>query len=199
MGTNLTLINHTEEFVRIAIFKQRYKAPRLNTVAWKIENPDHKGGACVVAIPTDFVIFVSSGECATQKITINANEAKFVVQGASTSDGADTTITLEGPLPAVATNQINIENLAQTCVSTHIQKGGSDIYPSQQLAYGQTHEEDVRPSLYLAVINEFVHKGDRLVDADISTSPFEALGGDTVVLTGAICGPSGYTFTNVNG
>jgi hypothetical protein len=194
MSVVLTIKNQTPDFIRVAVFKQRYNAPRLNTVAWQVVQPD-VNGQCSIPIPTEYVVYVNSGFCETRRVTIYSNQAKFIARDVATSDGAATTVTLEGPLDPEVPNQINIENQASTCVSTHVQKDGSDIYLSQKLAYGQTHEEDVRPTLYVAVINEFLRKGERLVDADITTTPFECLAGDTILVAGSLCGQSGYSFT----
>ncbi len=45
--------------------------------------------------------------------------------------------------------------------------------------------EDIRSSLYLAVVAQFVYKGSRLVDEEISMTETEVLEGGTATVSGS--------------
>ena len=51
--SHITLINHTDEVVRLAIFKQPVRMATLGSIAWRIAEPP-PGGQQVIQIPADF-------------------------------------------------------------------------------------------------------------------------------------------------
>jgi hypothetical protein len=82
-------------------------------------------------------------------------------------------------------NEVHIVNKYGMGVIGHVQLEGDDIYQPQVITPGGVLMEDIRSSLYLAVVSEFTYKGQRLVQAEISLTEAEILEGQTAVITGS--------------
>lgn len=88
-----------------------------------------------------------------------------------------------------------MENNFGVGVWGHITKDGDEIYPPQVIWPSGIRMEDIRSSYYVAVVAQFVNKGARLVDAEISVTECEVLEGGTVTVTGSMW--TGYSISVV--
>ena len=189
------LINNTIENIRIAVFKKPYKAPSLKVVAWRIESLPNTGGNTSVDIPSNYEVYINysldpgirndpNGGIKTAPIKIDVQTAKFLVREEPTTDKGGKVATLNRVFNDVVGNEIQLENQASFGVWGHILLDSKDVYPPQVITPGRTLMEDVRSPIYLAVIDEFVMRGNIIKVEELSSSPVEVLTGDTVTITG---------------
>ena len=189
------LINNTDENIRIAVFKKPYKAPSLKVVAWKIEALPKGGGNTSVQIPSNYEVFVNYSQdpvnrddpdagIKTAPIGIDVQTAKFLVREEPTNDKNASVATLNRVFVDVVGNEIQIENQASFGVWGHVLLDGADVYPPQVITPGRTLMEDVRSPMFLAVIDEFIIKGNVVKVEELSSLPVEVLTGDIVTVTG---------------
>lgn len=202
--SQITIINDTKngEVVRVAIYKKPILQPTLATVAWRIVAPPPNGGQSTVPISSTFEAFANYSLDAldrndpwagnqTAVITFSEYTARFVVATAVSQDTRASAATLTQVFNDLVLNEVRMENKFGTGVWGHITKDGDDIYAPQVIWPGGVRMEDLRSSLYLAVVGEFVNKGSRIVDEEISLTEVEILEGGTASVTGSMW--EGYT------
>ncbi|MFC6632317.1 hypothetical protein [Microbulbifer taiwanensis] len=191
--STITLVNESAELPRIAIYKKPIMRPSLQSVAWKIAEPP-PGGEAVVTVPSDFKVFAryskdpnnpEATRYTTNQIDFAELTANFVVTSVDSQDhqasGAETVQNFN----ELVLNEVHVENRYGMGVIGHIQQDDDDIYQPQVITPGAVLMEDIRSSLYLAVVSEFTYKGQRLVQAEISLTETEILEGQTAVITGS--------------
>src|SRR6185369_13418426 len=83
-------------------------------------------------------------------------------------------------------NEVRLENNFGLGVLSHIQKDNMDIYPPQVLWPGAVRIEDVRSTLYLAAVGQFVYQGSQLVDEEIQMTETPIVEGGTALVTGSM-------------
>ncbi|MGD8777533.1 MAG: hypothetical protein PVH88_01070 [Ignavibacteria bacterium] len=191
----ITLINNTSENIRIAVFKKPYKAPSLKVVAWRIEALPNNGGNTSVPIPSNYEVYINYSlnpatrddpyaGIKTAPINIDVQTAKFLVREEPTNDKNASVATLNRVFVDVVGNEIQIENQASFGVWGHIMLDGQDVYPPQVITPGRTLMEDIRSPIYIAVIDEFIIRGNVVKIEELSSLPVEVLTGDVVSVTG---------------
>lgn len=193
--SSITIINGTNENVRIAVFKKPYKQATFNTIAWRIVAPP-QGGLTRVPVPTNYEVFVNysfianerndpNGGNQTVKLPIDSTTGRFIVNSSRTNDGQDMVASIEQSYTELVLNEMRIENQAGFGVWGHITMDGDDVYPPRVISPGRVLLEDLRTPLYLAVVDLFISQGDRLVQEEISMTPVSVLIGSTVTVTGS--------------
>ncbi len=202
----LTFINNTDkgEVVRLALYKKSLTRPDLESVAWKIIAPPSSGGSQTVVVPDSYEAFVTcpgedddltdpSAGLTTQRIAFGENTARFLIRGSSSQDRRATAPTITQTFTDLVLNEVRMENNFGTGVWGHITMGGDEIYSPQVIWPSGILMEDVRSTLYVAVVAQFVSKGSRLVDEEISVTETEVLEGGTIIVTGSMW--KGYKLT----
>ncbi len=193
----ITIVNDTEEVVRIAIYKKPVLVPTLDTIAWQIIEPPPNGGQTIVQIPSDYEAYANysfnESERAdpdagnrTRIVSFSESTARFVVAGASGQDPRASAATLTQVFTGLVQNEVRMDNQFSTGVWGHITKDGDDIYAPQVIWPGGVRMEDIRGSLYLAVVAQFDYKGARLVDEEISLTETEVLEESTATVSGSM-------------
>jgi len=193
--SQLTIVSNSSDLLRVAIYKKPYRQPTLNTIAWKIVAPPPDGGQTTVEIPDNYSVFVNysfdpavrsdpNGGSRTPVLTFDEATARFDIASKSTEDNRDTVAIHSRSFNDLVMNEVHLDNQAGFGVWGHIQKDGADIFPARVISPGRTLIEDVRSTLYLAVIDEFVSLGDRLVQEEISLTETPILEGQTATITG---------------
>jgi hypothetical protein len=206
---SIRIYNNTSENIRVAIFKKSYRQPTLGTVAWQIVEPP-QGGFKIVPIPTTYEVFANypgSGDdpndsyagYQTAQIALNSYTGRFIVNSTYTTDNQAVVASLTQVFTDLVPNEIHIENQAGFGVWGHITKSGADIFPPQIIAPGSVLIEDVRPTLYVAVVSQFVFQGSRLVDEEISATATPIIGGQNAAVTGSIWTGYNVSVTDSNG
>lgn len=202
--SSITIVNNSTELVRIAIYKKPVRQPMLDTIAWQVIAPP-PGGQTVVPIPEDYQVF---GEYSldpnnpsplsptatvnkTNVLDFDETTARFQLLSVSSQDKRASGAYINQVFDNLVLNEVRLENNFGLGVLSHIQKDGVDIYPPQVLWPGAVRIEDVRSTLYLAAVGQFVYQGSRLVDEEIQMTETEILEGGTAVVTGSMW--SGYS------
>jgi hypothetical protein len=207
--SQITIRNETNELVRIAIYKRAVVQPTLDTIAWQIVAPP-PGGQAVVPIPEDFQVFAEysldrdnpdpTSPTATMNKTnvasFNVTTARFQLQSVASQDKQATGGDIKQVFNDLQPNEVRLENNFALGVMSHIQKDNVDIYAPQVLWPGAVRIEDVRSTLYLAAVGQFVYQGNRLVDEEIQMTETPIMEGGTALVTGSMW--KGYSITTLS-
>ncbi len=194
--SSITIVNGTDEFIRVAIFKKPYIQPTLQTIAWKTVAPPPEGGQTLVQIPSNYQVFASYSDdpverenpnlgSRTKIIDFDEQTTRFVVDSDSTTDGQQQVADISQSFQDLVLNEVRIDNQGGFGVWGHVLKDNQDIYAPQVVSPGRVLMEDVRSPLYLAIIDEFVFDGARLVEEEISLTQTRVLEGMTALVTGS--------------
>lgn len=197
--SSITIVNFTQnnEVVRVAIYKKPVITPKLDTIAWRVVSPPPNGGQTVVNIPDEFAVYANYADSNDNRNDPNAGNrtavlpfgevtARFLISSVSSQDMRASAASISQVFVNLVPNEVRVENKFDTGVWTHVTKDGDDIYAPQVLPPGSVRMEDVRSTLYLAVVAQFVYKGTRLVDEEITLTETPILEGQTAVVTGSM-------------
>jgi hypothetical protein len=204
--SQITILNQTSELVRVAIYKKPVLQPTLDTIAWQIVAPP-PAGQSVVSIPAEFDAFAeysldlnnpdptTPGATVYQTNVIPFNEmsARFVIGSVRSQDKQASGAVMSQVFNDLVLNEVRMENNFGVGVVSHVQKAGQDIYAPQVLWPGGVRMEDIRTTLYLAVVSQFLYQGGRLVDEEIQMTETPILEGGTATVTGSMW--KGYAIT----
>jgi hypothetical protein len=193
--TGVKFINNTNENLKIAVFKQPYKTPSLQVLAWKIIALPKGGGNLTLSFPEQYQTYInyaddpiekydSNGGIHTGIITIDHPTARFIVRNEYTNDGQNKVIVLKKVYEDIAADQIQVENRSSIGVWGHIQLGGSDIYPPQIISPGRTLMENVEGSFFVSVIDDFFTVGSIIKVRELRSEPAAIETGDIISITG---------------
>lgn len=191
-----SLINETNENLRVAVFKKSYKRPNMKIAIWDVESIPRNGGSVDVEIPTTYDVYCNYprnitdpedpyGGIRTGMIRIDLETARFIVQDESTTDGNDIVANISRQFTDLAPDEIQIDNHSCKAVWGHILMNGQDVYPPRLITPGRTLMEDVRTPMYLGIIDQYVFKGDTIVQEELSTEPKPVFSGSTVTVKGS--------------
>lgn len=173
--SQITIRNHTEDVIRIAI----YKAPAINpsqaTIAWRVAAPP-PGEQQTIEIPDGFSVVAGYAEdfSATHfkpsQTPFTGTNAAFSVN--AQDDHLSGVIIVHNPGGIVA-NQVCVANNLKADALITIAKGGDAIYERQLITPGGRYVEDIRPSFCVAVIAQFILKGQHLISEEIAQTQLE--------------------------
>lgn len=189
----ITLINNTNEMVRLALFMMPVLNPNLTTIAWKIVSPS-PGGSTTVDIPPDFVVQArysgdrsnpSELDNTTAAVAFAETTAAFSIDGITSQDRQATGAVIRQIFTDLVMNEVRVVNNYSIGVEVAILKGGDPIYPPQVVWPGGLLMEDVRGSIQVAVVSQFTTKGQRLVQEEFNLTRTEVLEGGTLQVTGS--------------
>lgn len=191
----ITLRNNTNEVVRLAIFKSPVLNPTLGTIAWQVASPPPNGGTQTIEIPSDFSVFAQYSSdpsnpenlsCETAHVPFSETTAAFTIDSVTSQDRSATGAVINQRFNGLVLNEVRIQNNYGIGALTTIAQGGDAIYPPQVIWPGGLFMEDVRASLYVAVVAQFTRKGQRLVQEEISQTQTEVLEGGVLTVTGSM-------------
>lgn len=197
--SQITIVNATNELVRIAIYKKPVLQPTLETIAWQIVAPP-PGGQTVVPIPEDYQVYAdysldpnnpdpispTATVDQTNTVSFDTTTARFQILSVTSQDRQATGAFINQVFSDLQLNAVQLENNFSVGVLSHIQKDKVDIYAPQVLWPGAVRIEDVRSTLYLAAVGQFVYQGSRLVDEEIQMTETPILEGGTARVTGSM-------------
>ncbi|MDZ4350163.1 MAG: hypothetical protein U1A22_11585 [Xanthomonadaceae bacterium] len=201
--SKITLINGTNEVVRLAIFKKAVLNPTLETIAWRVAEPP-PGGTQIIEIPSDFEIFSQYSNnpsdpadlsVETAHVPFAETTAQFSIESVTSQDTRATGATIIQQFNNLVLNEVRVTNNYGIGTLTTIAKDGDAIYPPQVIWPGGLFMEDVRSSFYIAVVAQFTYKGQRLVQEEISQTQTEVLEGGSLRVEGSMW--KGYALTTV--
>lgn len=191
MASKIQIENQSDSQPRVAIYQKSFRRPSLGLVAWRIAAPPLLG-YCDIVVPSSYEVSINWGDpadagagCHAPPMPVDTFSARFNVLPTSTDDNVQTIPRLVRVDNGVNPNEIDIANQSGQWVWGHITKDGDDVYEPQIVTPGETLMADVRPTYYLAIVSEFVRKGDRLVDAEHSQMGIAILPGQRAVITGS--------------
>jgi hypothetical protein len=191
---HVTLINRTNEMVRLALFMAPVLNPNLGSIAWKIASPP-PGGSTVIEIPDDFAVLAryssdpanpSRLDTETAAVAFTEYTASFAIEGEASGDGQATGAVIRQLFTDLVMNEVRVVNHYPIGVELSILKGGNPIHAPQVLWPGGMLMEDLRGSIHVAVVSQFAVAGGRLVQEEISMTRIDVLPGDTLVVTGSM-------------
>ncbi len=204
--SQITLLNGTNELVRVAIYKKPSVQPTLATVAWQIVAPP-PGGQTVVPIPETYQVYaeysldpnnpnpLSPSATVNQTNTVSFLEttAAFQILSSSSQDNKAVGASVKQVFTDLVMNEVRLENKFAIGVLSHIQKDNVDIFAPQVLWPGAVRIENVLSTLYLAVVSQFVFQGTQLMDEEIQMTETPIVEGGTALITGSMW--TGYSIT----
>ncbi len=199
--SSITIYNNTDELVRVALYQKPVLSKSLQTIAWQIASPP-PGGKAVVSLPADFAVYSNYSldpnnpddtQYQTNKVTFGETTARFDVTNVTSQDGRANGALIQQSFADLKMNEVHIINNFGLGVVGHITRDGDDIYPAQVIWPGGRFMEDVRSTLYMAVVGQFTTKGDRLVQEEVSATETPILENQSSTLTGSKW--KGYAFS----
>jgi hypothetical protein len=204
--SQITVVNNTSEVIRVAIYKKPTAQPTLATIAWQIVAPP-PGGQTTVPVPEDYQVYAeysldaNNPDPTLPSATVNRTNtvdflettARFQILSVTSQDKKATGAYLNQVFSDLALNEVRLENDFALGVLSHIQKDGVDIFAPQVLWPGAVRIEDVRSSLYLSVVSQFVFQGTQIMDEEIQMTETPILEGGTALVTGSMW--KGYSIT----
>lgn len=191
--SNITLINGTKETVRLAVFQKPIYNPTLATIAWQIASPP-PGGSSIVEVPTDFLLKVrysndstrpSHLDTSAKSVSFAETSASFTIDGIASQDRRANGAVINQNFTDLVLNEVRVINNFSIGVEASIFRGDDAIYEPQVIWPGGLFMEDVRASMFVAVVSQFTYKGQRLVQEEISLTQEEILEGDSLIVTGS--------------
>jgi hypothetical protein len=191
---NITIVNETNETVRIAVYKKPVIRPTLATIAWQVVSPP-PGGRCVVQIPANYEVFANYSmdpnnpadpQYTTNRIDFTELTASFQINSVTSQDRRASGAEIEQVFDGLVMNEVRLINDFGMGVWGHIQLDGTDVYPAQVIWPGGLLMEDLRSFLYLAAVSRFTYRGQDLVQEEISLTETPILEGGTAVITGSM-------------
>ncbi|MGN6151535.1 MAG: hypothetical protein ACTHOH_05925 [Lysobacteraceae bacterium] len=191
---HLTLVNRTNEMVRLALFMAPVLDPTLGSIAWKIAAPP-PGGSATIEIPDDFALQAryssdpanpSHLDTETAVVAFSEFTASFAIEGEASTDGKAGGAVIRQLFTDLVLNEVRVVNRYPIGVELSILKGGNPIHAPQVLWPGGMLMEDLRGAIHVAVVSQLAMAGGRLVQEEIGMTRIDVLPGDTVVVTGSM-------------
>lgn len=200
---HVTLVNRTNEMVRLALFMAPVHDPNLGSIAWMIAEPP-PGGSTTIEIPDDFAVQAryssdpanpSHLDTETAAVAFAESTASFAIEGIASGDGQATGAVIRQLFTDLVMNEVRVVNHYPIGVELSILRGGRPIHAPQVLWPGGMWMEDVRGSIHVAVVSQFAVAGERLVQEEISMTRIDVQPGDTLAVTGSMW--TGYALSLV--
>lgn len=191
----VTLINNTNEVVRLAVFKQSILNPNLGTVAWRIVEPPPNGGHRTLQIPSTYQVFAryssstsNPGDLNSQTDTLefDGTTARFDINEVVSSDGRRIGAALTQRFDGLTVNQVRIGNNTALGAEVSIMLDLTPIFPPQVLWPSGLFKEDVRSAMYVAVISQPARQEDLLVREALSQTQVPLRLGESIQISGSV-------------
>jgi hypothetical protein len=199
--SQITLINHTTEVVRLAIFKPSVRNPTLASIAWKVAAPP-PGGSQTIEIPAPFEVVArysanpadpANLSCRTAAVAFAETTARFAINAVTSQDRMTSGAVITQSFEDLVLNEVRIVNNYGIGCEVSLCKAGDAMYAPQVVWPGAQLMEDVRSAMCVAVVAQFTLGGQRLVQEEIGMTQTEVLEGGTVTVTGSMW--KGYALT----
>lgn len=197
----ITLINRTEEMVRLALFMMPVQDPTLASIAWRIALPP-PGGSTTIEIPDDFAVQAryssdpahpSHLDAATAAVAFSESTACFSIEAAPADDRQATGAVVRQLFVDLVLNEVRIANHYPLGVEVSILKDGDPIFPPQVVWPGALLMQDIRCPIHVAVVSQALVGGGKLVQEEIGPALVELPLGGTLEVAGSQW--TGYALT----
>jgi hypothetical protein len=197
----ITLINQTDEVVRLAIFKRPVINPTLSSVAWRVAEPP-PGGSQVIEIPDAFQIFAqysddphdpSNTSVRTNMVTFAETTAIFGIDPIESQDGRSTGAQIHQSFDGLVLDEVRVFNRFGLGCVVSICQDGDPLYGPQVVWPGGVFFEDVRGGFFVSVVSQVTSSGQRLITEEISLTQVQVLEGGSITVTGSMW--KGYALT----
>jgi len=192
--SKIVLVNNTAETVRLAIFQKPVNNPTLATIAWQIAAPP-PGGSSIITLPDDFSVHARYSndpnrpdnlDTSAKPVSFAETSASFTIGSVMSQDRLSNGAVINQTFNDLVLNEVRIKNNFSIGVEASILRGQDAIYEPQVIWPGGLFMEDVRASLYVAVVSQFTTKGQRLVQEEISITQTEVLEGESLTVSGSM-------------
>ncbi|MDO0843905.1 hypothetical protein [Xanthomonas campestris] len=192
--SKITLINQTDETVRLALYQKPIRNPTLATIAWQVVAPP-PGGSSTVDIPSEFSVQAryssdptnpSNLDTSTKPVSFSETSASFSIDGVVSQDRRANGAVLNQAFTDLVPSEVRVFNNFSIGAETTLHRGGDAIYEAQVIWPGSLFLENIESSMYVAVISQFTYKGQRLVQEELSLTETEVLEGGTLIVTGSM-------------
>ena len=200
--SHITLINHTNGVVRLAIFRQSVRTPTLATIAWRIAVPPPGGGNEVIQIPLNFSVLAryssrpanpSDLDTETAAVPFAETTAAFTIDAVESADHQASAAVITQRFTDLVLDEVRVVNNYSIGCEVRICQDGDPIYAPQVLWPGGLFIENIRSSFHVAVVSQSTASGQKLIDEEISQTRIEALEGSTIIVNGSMW--TGYSLT----
>lgn len=166
----ITIRNHTEDVIRIAIFKTPAVNPSHPTIAWRIAAPP-PGESQIIDIPQGFSVVSGYAEDFSATHFKAAQLAFTDATGffsINPEDDHPSGVAIQQSVEGVVPNRVRAVNNLRGEALVTIAKGGDALYEKQAIPAGGFFLEDIRPAFYLAVVSQFILKGQHLIPEELA-------------------------------
>lgn len=187
---SITLVNNTREMVRLALFKTPVLNPNLAPIAWRIASPP-PGGSTKVILPSDFTVQAhysgdpsnpSHLENTTVPVAFSETTAGFSIDSINQQA---TRAVIRQVFTDLAMNAVRVVNNFPIAVEVSIRMGDDPIYEPRMVWPGGVLMEDIRGSIYVAVVSQFTMQSLRLLQEEFSLTQTEVIAGGRLQVTGS--------------
>jgi hypothetical protein len=199
--STITLINQTDEVVRLAVYRKPVLNPGMGTIAWRIAEPP-PGGQQTLQVPFEFETYArfsldpndpSALDNETAHLKFSETTARFDIESPVREDRRSSVPTIVQKFTDLYLNEVRITNLYGLGCQVVVAMDGAAIYPPQVVWPGSVLVEDVRGACYVAVVAPYTTAGERLVREELELTEIEALAGSVLTVRGSQW--KGYSLT----
>lgn len=186
--SRITLRNHTEDVIRIAIYKRPAVDPSQPIIAWRIAAPP-PGESQEIEIPEGFSVLAgyaddfSATNFKAEQLPFDSPSGIFYI---NPEDGRPSGVIVRQGMEGLMPNRVRVQNNLRAEALVTITKGGDALYEKQAIPPGSIYIEDIRPSFYMAVVSQFMLKGQHLIPDELALTQLKLPDTGRVTVTGSL-------------
>lgn len=192
--THVSLVNWTDETVRLVFFAPSVLNPMLPTVVWQVMDVSPIG-LHLIELPQDFEVQVrydpdpaNHARFDTEMAAVAFTElpATFSIEAAASEGGRAAGAVIRQESADQVMHELRIVNRHSAVMILSILRGGRPIHQDIALLPGNMFVDVIHSSIHVAVVPYFVRPGDVLVREAISNTQTELLPNSALVVTGSM-------------
>ena len=186
--SRITLRNHTEDVIRIAIYKRPAVDPSHPIIAWRIAAPV-PGESQVIEIPEGFSVLTgyaddfSATNFKAEQFPFSTSSGIFYIDP---EDEQPSGVSIRQGMEGLMPNRVRVQNNLPGEALVTIAKGGDALYEKQAILPGSIFIEDIRPPFYMAVVSQFMLKGQHLIPDEVALTQLKLPDTGKVMVSGSL-------------
>lgn len=186
--SRITFRNCTEDVIRIAIYKRPAVDLTQPIIAWRIAVPP-PGESQVIEIPEGFSVLTgyaddfSATNFKAEQFPFSASSGIFYIDP---EDAHPSGVSIRQGMEGLMPNRVRVQNNLLSEALVTIAKGGDPLYEKQAVMPGSLYIEDIRPPFHVAVISQFILKGQHLISDELALTQIVLPESGEVIATGSL-------------
>ncbi len=190
---NLRIINRTEDLVNLALFCESGHDRREPTIVWRFFTPP-PGGEVVIAMSKRFDLLARYAtdeahserlDAETASVSFDQPSAAFSLVPMTDAEGRACAAKLEPRIDSQVAGELRVFNEYGHGAAIDIAQSGDTMLRTRVVWPGGLVIESTTWSLYLALVQSFARKGDRVLPLN-RDSWISVDAGDTVTISGSM-------------